>query len=107
MSWVCPLTLGISGVPDLTSAKGPLAKTDAVLLDHIINGYESPGSDMAMPESMAGTVISSAVAHFYRQKQHSYFSNSELEGIGDDGQRGQAHGGCGNDGGEQYPKKRI
>ncbi len=40
----------IPGVPDLTSAKGPLAKTDAVLLDHIINGYESPGSDMAMPE---------------------------------------------------------
>ncbi|PCJ31813.1 MAG: cytochrome c, class I [Alphaproteobacteria bacterium] len=40
----------IPGVPDLTSAKGPLAKTDAVLLDHIVNGYESPGSDMAMPE---------------------------------------------------------
>lgn len=40
----------IPGVPDLTSAKGPLAKTDAILLDHIINGFESPGSDMAMPE---------------------------------------------------------
>lgn len=40
----------IPGVPDFTSAKGPLAKTDAVLLDHIINGFESPGSDMAMPE---------------------------------------------------------
>lgn len=40
----------IPGVPDFTSAKGPLSKTDAVLLDHIIDGFESPGSDMAMPE---------------------------------------------------------
>ena len=40
----------IPGVPDFTSSKGPLAKSDAVLLDHIINGFESPGSDMAMPE---------------------------------------------------------
>lgn len=40
----------IPGVPDFTSHKGPLAKTDAVLLDHIMNGFESPGSFMAMPE---------------------------------------------------------
>lgn len=40
----------IPGVPDFTSAKGPLIKTDAVLLDNIINGFESPGSDLAMPE---------------------------------------------------------
>lgn len=40
----------IPGIPDFTSHKGPLAKTDAVLLDHIMNGFESPGSVMAMPE---------------------------------------------------------
>ena len=39
----------LPGVPDFTSAKGPLAKKDAVLLGHIINGFESPGSDLAMP----------------------------------------------------------
>ncbi len=39
----------IPGVPDFTSAKGPLAKTDAVLLDHIMNGFQSPNSDMEMP----------------------------------------------------------
>ncbi|WP_339864567.1 c-type cytochrome [Paremcibacter congregatus] len=37
------------GVPDFTSSKGPLAKTDTVLLDHIIDGFQSPGSDMEMP----------------------------------------------------------
>ncbi len=41
----------IEGVPDFTSAKGPLAmKADDVLLDHITNGYESPNSMLAMPE---------------------------------------------------------
>jgi len=40
----------ISGVPDLTLDNGPLAKTDTILLDHIINGFQSKGSDMAMPE---------------------------------------------------------
>lgn len=40
----------IPGMPDFTSSKGPLTQSDAILLDHIINGFESPGSDMAMPE---------------------------------------------------------
>lgn len=39
----------IPGVPDFTSHNGPLAKTDVVLLDHIMNGFQSSGSDMAMP----------------------------------------------------------
>lgn len=39
----------IPGVPDFTSSKGSLAKTDALLLDHIMNGFQSPGSDMEMP----------------------------------------------------------
>lgn len=36
----------LPGVPDLT---GPLSKPDDVLMDHIINGFQTPGSPMAMP----------------------------------------------------------
>src|SRR5207248_2776641 len=39
----------IPGAPDLTNPNGPLKKSDAVLLQHIINGYQSPGSPTAMP----------------------------------------------------------
>lgn len=40
----------LPGVPDFTSPDGRLAQSDAVLIDHITNGFESPNSDMAMPE---------------------------------------------------------
>ncbi len=40
---------GIPGVPDLTRKKGPLAKTDAELFRSVADGFESPGSSMAMP----------------------------------------------------------
>jgi len=39
----------VPGAPDFTSASGPLKQSDAVLLQHIINGFQSPGSPMAMP----------------------------------------------------------
>lgn len=39
----------IPGAPNFTSPKGPMAQTDAVLFDHIVNGFESPGATMAMP----------------------------------------------------------
>ena len=39
----------IPGVPDFTSKSGPLSKSDSVLLQHIINGFQTPGSSMAMP----------------------------------------------------------
>ncbi len=39
----------IQGVPDFTSAKGRLTKTDDILLTNMINGYQSEGSLMAMP----------------------------------------------------------
>jgi mono/diheme cytochrome c family protein len=38
-----------AGVPDLTRQDGRLAKPDHELLQNIINGYQSPGSPMAMP----------------------------------------------------------
>ncbi|MBD3610097.1 MAG: cytochrome c [Gammaproteobacteria bacterium] len=37
------------GVPDLTEPQGPLNKSDAELMKNIIGGFQSPGSDMAMP----------------------------------------------------------
>ena len=37
------------GTPDFTDSRGALAKSDDVLLSHIKNGFQSPGSPMAMP----------------------------------------------------------
>ncbi len=37
------------GVPDFNDSSGRLSKSDSVLKDHIINGFQSPGSVMAMP----------------------------------------------------------
>ena len=37
------------GVSDLTDARAVLAQPDAVLLKRIVEGYQSPGSPMAMP----------------------------------------------------------
>jgi cytochrome c5 len=39
----------IPGIPDLTSAKGRLTKTDDILLTNMIMGYQSEGALMAMP----------------------------------------------------------
>lgn len=38
----------IPGVPDLNTS-GRLAQSDEVLIDHIVNGFQSEGSSMAMP----------------------------------------------------------
>lgn len=37
------------GTPDFTSSTGPLSKSNDVLIEHINNGFQSPGSPMAMP----------------------------------------------------------
>lgn len=39
----------LPGVPDFTNPTGRLSKSDDVLIDHITNGFQSPGSPMAMP----------------------------------------------------------
>lgn len=39
----------VAGTPDFTSASGPLSKPDSVLLDHIMNGFKSEGTQLAMP----------------------------------------------------------
>jgi mono/diheme cytochrome c family protein len=37
------------GTPDFTDPDGALAKSDEALLSNVINGFQSPGSAMAMP----------------------------------------------------------
>ena len=37
------------GTPDFTDSSGALSKSDDVLINHITNGFQSPGSPMAMP----------------------------------------------------------
>jgi mono/diheme cytochrome c family protein len=39
----------IPGVPDFTAKAGPLSKSDAELVKNISEGFQSPGSFMAMP----------------------------------------------------------
>jgi len=39
----------VPGAPDFTSVSGPLAQSDEVLVQHIRDGFKSPGSPMAMP----------------------------------------------------------
>lgn len=39
----------LSGMPDLTKPDGPLSKPAELLFQHIIEGFQSPGSPMAMP----------------------------------------------------------
>ena len=39
----------IPGVADFTSKDGSLTKNDAVLFDHILNGFQSENSDLEMP----------------------------------------------------------
>lgn len=39
----------VPGVPDFTKKGGPLAKPDDVLFKNTKNGFQTPGSPMAMP----------------------------------------------------------
>lgn len=47
----------IPGTPDFTKSKGPLAKSDAELLSNMVNGFQSPGSPMAMPPRGGNTTL--------------------------------------------------
>lgn len=39
----------LPGVPNFTSKNGVLSQSDEVLFDHVLNGFESPSSTLAMP----------------------------------------------------------
>ena len=53
----------IPGVPDLTRKKGPLTKTDLELFHNIADGFESPGSSMAMPARGGNPDLSDEEVH--------------------------------------------
>lgn len=42
-------TGAMPGTPDFGAPDGVLSKPDAVLMDHILNGFQAPDSPMAMP----------------------------------------------------------
>jgi len=48
------------GTPDFTNRDGALSKTNAVLIDHITNGFQSEGSPMAMPPKGGNPNLSGA-----------------------------------------------
>ncbi|WJW74274.1 c-type cytochrome [Thiohalobacter sp. IOR34] len=50
----------LPGVPDFTRPGGRLAKSDEALLNSIRNGYQSPGSPMAMPPKGGNSALSEA-----------------------------------------------
>ena len=53
----------LPGAPDFTAAGGPLSKPDAVLLQHVISGFQSPGSPMAMPPRGGNPQLSDENVH--------------------------------------------
>lgn len=52
----------IPGVADLTAADGPLSKSDDELIKSIIEGFQSPGSMLAMPAKGGNPTLTEADA---------------------------------------------
>ena len=60
------------GIPDFTLKGGVLSQSDTVLLQRIENGYQSPGSPMAMPPkggdaSLTDAQIKQVLAYLHSQ----------------------------------------
>lgn len=53
-------TGGLPGVPDLSGKTGPLSQDDAVLLRRMADGFQSPGSPMAMPAKGGNPTLTDA-----------------------------------------------
>jgi len=61
-------TGGMPGVPNFRAAGGPLSKPDDTLVQHITEGFQSPGSPMAMPAkggnpSLSGTDVRAVLGY--------------------------------------------
>lgn len=50
----------LPGVPDFTASDGPLTKSDDTLIQHIAEGFQSPGAPMAMPAKGGNPDLSAA-----------------------------------------------
>jgi len=53
-------TGAMPGTPDFRAPDGVLSKPDAVLMDHILNGFQAPDSPMAMPAKGGNPGLSEA-----------------------------------------------
>lgn len=62
----------VPGAPDFTKAGGPLSKPDEVLVKNIIEGFQSPGSPMAMPAKGGNAALTKdgaeALVEYLRQR---------------------------------------
>lgn len=62
----------IPGAPNFTEKNGRLSKPDGVLKKHILEGFQSPGSPMAMPPKGGNPSLTQAdvdnVVHYLREK---------------------------------------
>lgn len=60
------------GIRDLTDVDGPFTKSDEELINNILNGFQSPGSMMAMPPKGGNSNLTEddikAVVAFLRRK---------------------------------------
>lgn len=52
----------LPGVPDLTEKGGRLSQSEDVLVRHVIDGFQSPGSPMAMPPNGGNANLTEAEA---------------------------------------------
>lgn len=50
----------VPGAPDLTRSDGPLAQSDEVVIRHVTEGFQSPGSPMAMPPKGGNPALTQA-----------------------------------------------
>jgi cytochrome c5 len=65
----------VPGTEDFTKKGGVLSQSDAVLLERITNGYQRPGSPMAMPPkggdpSLTGEQIKQVIAYMRSRFGH-------------------------------------
>lgn len=62
----------LPGVPDFTKPGGPLVQPDAVLIERITKGFQTPGSPLAMPPkggdpSLTAQQIQDVLAYLRRE----------------------------------------
>ena len=67
-------TGAIPGAPDFTNPDGPLKNSDATLKQRVINGYQAPGSPMAMPPKGGNAALTDAEVNEVIQYIRATFS---------------------------------
>lgn len=63
------------GTPDFTAPDGPLSKSDAVLIQHITQGFQTPGSPMAMPAMGGNPDLNAADVHAVLEYMRTTFGS--------------------------------